>query len=347
MYFKSAEKRTWNRKKPLKFRILQKHSPLRAPAATGFYTIMARRIAFINYKGGVGKTSCLVNIGAVLAQSGKRVLLVDLDAQSNSSIWLMRVDRWTELHTKGNGSLHSIFIPGDRTLADVRERDVVTDRDGKPLLPGLDLIPTGFNLIDLEQEYAPPDNEPAYLRFQKQLAEIETEYDYILFDCPPNVLRASQCGLFCANEVIVPANPDALSLIGFTLLTGKLLQFNERSVTYRATGMGPQARINGILFNSVKTATDIEVPRMRMQFRVNQFRNQKKISPHTRIFRSMIRDAIVVRRAVTLGLPVLNMENAGVIEDYRSVTAELEEMTSGSPGSVSPSIQTQAATTYE
>lgn len=308
---------------------------------------MARKIAFINYKGGVGKTSCLVNIGAVLAQEGKRVLLVDLDAQSNSSIWLMRVDRWTELHTKGNGSLYSIFVPGESTLADIRVRDVVTERDGRALVPGLDLIPTGFNLIDLEQEYAPSDKEPPYLRFWKQLKEIEADYDYILFDCPPNVLRASQCGLFCANEVIVPANPDALSLIGFTLITGKLLQFNERSVTYRATGMGPQALINGVLFNSVKTATDIEVPKMRMQFRVNQFRNQKKISPRARIFPSMIRDAIVVRRAVTLGLPVLSMENEGVIEDYRSVASELEEMNSPPVPSALNSFHPQTATAHE
>lgn len=308
---------------------------------------MARKIAFINYKGGVGKTSCLVNIGAVLAQQGKRVLLVDLDAQSNSSIWLMRVDRWTELHTKGKGSLFSIFVPGESTLADIRVRDVVTERDGRTLVPGLDLIPTGFNLIDLEQEYAASDKEPPYLRFWKQLKEIEADYDYILFDCPPNVLRASQCGLFCANEVIVPANPDALSLIGFTLITGKLLQFNERSVTYRATGMGPQAMINGVLFNSVKTATDIEVPKMRMQFRVNQFRNQKKISPRARIFRSMIRDAIVVRRAVTLGLPVLSMENEGVTEDYRAVAAELEEMKSQAAPSPLNSFQQPTAATHE
>ena len=51
---------------------------------------MVRKIAFINYKGGVGKTSCIVNMAASLAKRGKRVLLVDLDAQSNSSIWLMR-----------------------------------------------------------------------------------------------------------------------------------------------------------------------------------------------------------------------------------------------------------------
>lgn len=301
---------------------------------------MVRKIAFINYKGGVGKTSCIVNIAASLVQSGKRVLLVDLDAQSNSSIWLMRVERWNKIHTSGKGSVYSIFNPGEEQLKDIVVKDVVEDREGRKILPGLDLLPTTFDLIDLEHEYVPPEDEPVYVRFRQQLKELESAYDYILFDCPPNVLRASQCGLFCANEVIVPANPDALSLIGFTLLTGKLIQFNERSASFRSVGMGTPAQINGVIFNSVKSSTDIEVPKMRMQFRINQFRNQKKISPKTRIFKSMIRDAIVVRRAVTLGLPVHCIGNAmgteGVVDDYEAVTRELEALSGEVPAPVNP-----------
>jgi chromosome partitioning protein len=130
--------------------------------------------------------------------------------------------------------------------------------------------------------------------------------------------------------VIVPANPDALSLIGLTLLTGKLTQFNNRSAGFRTPWMGSPAMINGVIFNSIKAATDIEVPKMRMQFRINQFKNQKKISPRTRIFNAMVRDAIVVRRAVTLGLPVACLGNAagteGVVEDYENVASELIAM---------------------
>ena len=86
---------------------------------------MPRKISFINYKGGVGKTSLVVNIAASLAQAGKRVLLVDLDAQSNSSIWLMRLDRWNPLNTADAGHLYSIFEPGVCRLRDCIEKDVV------------------------------------------------------------------------------------------------------------------------------------------------------------------------------------------------------------------------------
>ncbi len=288
---------------------------------------MPRRLSFLNYKGGVGKTSCIVNIAACLAEAGKRVLLIDLDTQSNSSIWLMRLEHWNKLNVTGEGSVFSIFSPGKERLRDIVIRDVVVDRAGKHVLPGLDLIPTTFNLIDVEHEYESPDGRPAYARFHEQLAEIEDEYDFILFDCPPNVMRASQCGIFNSNEVYVPANPDALSLIGFTLLTGKLLQFNERSASFRKSGMGRPAMISGIIFNAIKANVDVEVPKMRMQFRLNQFRNQKKVDPNAKIMSASVRDAVVVRRAVTLGLPVCCLGQTpgteGVLDDYRALARQI------------------------
>ncbi|HEX2861825.1 MAG TPA: ParA family protein, partial [Lacunisphaera sp.] len=57
---------------------------------------MARKIAFLNYKGGVGKTSLIVNTAASLARRGMRVLLMDFDTQSNASIWLMKLERWNK-----------------------------------------------------------------------------------------------------------------------------------------------------------------------------------------------------------------------------------------------------------
>ncbi len=290
--------------------------------------LMARRISFINYKGGVGKTSCIVNVAAVLAARGKRVLLVDLDAQSNSSIWLMRLERWNRLHSTGKGSLYSIFDPGTDRIRDIVQHDVVHDKAGKPLLPGLDLLPTTFNLIDVEHEYKEPPGRPPYVTFQEQLAEIEPDYDFILFDCPPNVMRASQCGLFCTNEVYVPSNPDALSLIGLTLLVNKLLQFNDRSASFRARGMGNPARIEGVIFNGIKANVDIQVPKMRLQFTLNQLRNQKKVGANARIFPAEVRDAVIVRRAVTLGLPVnlvgqAQEESDGVLNDYKAVVGQL------------------------
>ena len=292
---------------------------------------MARKISFINYKGGVGKTSCIVNTAACIASRGKRVLLFDLDTQSNSSIWLMRLERWNKLNTTGEGAVYSIFDPGTQRLKDCIQKDVVVGKDGESLLPGLDIVPTTFNLVDLDQEYVQQPDRPAYVIFQEQLAEIEDDYDYIFFDCPPNILRAAQCALFCSNEVYVPANPDALSLIGFTLLVNKLTKFNSRSAGFRKAGMGRAATVCGIVFNSIKGNVDIKVPKMRMQFSMNQFRAQKKVHSKARIFNTDIRDAVVVRRAVTLGLPVVLVgtvrdEEDNVLKDYQNFATQIIRM---------------------
>jgi chromosome partitioning protein len=292
---------------------------------------MARRISFLNYKGGVGKTSLIVNTAASLVKLGKRVLLCDFDTQSNASIWLLKLDRWNRINAAGDGSVYSIFDPGTSRVADLVLKDVLEGKSGEKLLPGLDLIPTTFNLVDLENEYNGDPKVPPFLLFYQQLKEIEANYDFILFDCPPNILRASQCGVFASNEIYVPANPDALSLIGFTLLIEKLQKFQQLSASFRQASMGPAAQVYGVVFNSIKTGVDIEVPKMRMQLRINQFRGAKRVASTAKIFESQIRDAMVVRRAVALGLPV-NLVSAdaesgaggdNVVNDYRRFAQEL------------------------
>jgi chromosome partitioning protein len=292
---------------------------------------MARKICFINYKGGVGKTSLIVNTAAALAKMGKRVLLFDLDTQSNASIWLLKLERWNKINATGEGSIYSIFDPGKTHIKDLVIKDVVEGKAGEKLLPGLDLVPTTFNLVDLEAEFTGDPKRPAYLVFCEQVAMLEPNYDFILFDCPPNILRASQCGVFTSNEIYVPSNPDALSLIGFTLLVDKLQKFHAISGSFRKASMGAPAQVQGLIFNSIRTGVDIEVPKMRMQLRLNQFRAAKRAAPSAKIFNTQIRDAMVVRRSVALGLPVILVGADGadstdsVTNDYRKLATEISQ----------------------
>ncbi len=297
---------------------------------------MARKICFINYKGGVGKTSLIVNTAAALARLGQRVLLCDFDTQSNASIWLLRLERWNKINAAGAGSIYSIFDPGRAQVRELVVPDVVEGKTGEKLLPGLDLVPTTFNLVDLENEFNGNPKRPHYFVFYEQLAEIEANYDFILFDCPPNILRAAQCGVFASNEIYVPVNPDALSLIGFTLLVEKLYKFHQLSASFRTAAMGVAAQVQGLIFNSIKAGVDIEVPKMRLQLRLNQFKTAKRAAQGARICSSQIRDAMVVRRAVALGLPVLlvgadaqaGANGDNVVNDYRKLAGEiLQHMT--------------------
>jgi len=134
--------------------------------------------------------------------------------------------------------------------------------------------------------------------------------------------------VFSSHEIYLPVNPDALSLIGFTLLVEKLHKFHAISASFRSAGMGTPAQVQGLVFNSIKANVDIEVPKMRMQLRLNQFRTAKRIAPNAKIFNAQIRDATVVRRAVTLGLPVIlvgqeSEEIDTVANDYRTLAAEI------------------------
>jgi chromosome partitioning protein len=270
----------------------------------------------------------IVNLAACLAKAGQRVLLFDFDTQSNASIWLLRLERWNKINNSGVGAVFSIFAPGTARLRDIVVKDVVEGKTGEKLLPGLDLVPTTFNLVDLESEYEGDPRKPPYLVFNEQLRELENDYDFVLFDCPPNILRASQCGVFSANELYVPANPDALSLIGFTLLVEKLHTFQQLSASFRLAQMGPPAAVQGIIFNSIKTGVDIEVPKMRMQLRMNQYKAQRRVAPTAKLFETQVRDATIVRRAVALGLPVVLVgqetdETDNVLNDYRRLAREI------------------------
>ena len=282
----------------------------------------------MNYKGGVGKTSLIVNLAACLAKAGQRVLLFDFDTQSNASIWLLRLERWNKINNTDVGAVFSIFSPGTVRIKDIIIKDVVEGKNGEKLLPGLDLVPTTFNLVDLESEYEGDARKPPYLLFNEQLREVEDNYDFILFDCPPNILRASQCGIFSASEIYVPSNPDALSLIGFTLLVEKLQKFQQLSASFRLALMGPPAAVQGIIFNSIKTGVDIEVPKMRMQLRMNQYKAQRRVASTAKLFETQVRDATIVRRAVALGLPVVLVgqetdETDNVLNDYRRLAREI------------------------
>lgn len=289
---------------------------------------MPRKISFINYKGGVGKTSLIVNVAASLAQSGKRILIVDLDVQSNSSIWLLRIARWNKLVENDDGHVYTIFKPGVNRLRDCIVKDVVHSPKGADVvLPGLDLLPTTFSLVDLEEEYESQDGRPPCVKFQEQIAEVEDEYDYILFDCPPNILSASACGIYSSHEIYVPCNPDALSLIGFTLLVEKLEAFYQEVETYRTATMGPVAEVRGVIFNAIKANVNMMSAKMRTQVRINQLKGKGIVASDMRIFNTQVRDEVVVPRSVTLGLPVCLVGDTEkkdtVRDDYRAVAEEI------------------------
>ncbi len=291
---------------------------------------MTRRISFLNYKGGVGKTSIVVNVAACLVRLKKRVLVVDCDAQSNASIWLMRLDRWNVLNANPRCSLYSVFSDEPFDAEACLQRDVVLDAHGRHLLPGLDLLPTTFNLMELEDEYVEQTDRPSYGLFYERLKPLFDQYDYVLFDCPPNFFRSTKCAVFASNEIYVPVNPDALSLIGFSLMVDKMTQFHRRTLEQHRHLQTPLAQVCGLIVNAVKKSINVSVPLQRMVIRLEHYREQRKASPNAQLFKVPVRHAIAVGRSVIMGLPVVILSrkhgSEGIREDYIRITSMLNSL---------------------
>jgi chromosome partitioning protein len=161
---------------------------------------MRRIIALINQKGGVGKTTTTVNLGAAIAESGRRVMLVDLDPQAHLT-----------LHTgidpaSLEASVYDLLIEDDVSGFEVVRR--VSDH--------LAVLPAEVDLAAAEQELsALPDK---HIRLRKKLAPVVEAFDYVLLDCPPSLGLLTINALAAAHEVIVPMQAHFLALQGLSKL---------------------------------------------------------------------------------------------------------------------------------
>jgi chromosome partitioning protein len=159
-------------------------------------------IALANQKGGVGKTTTAINLGAALAQLGQRVLIFDFDPQANSSAGL-------GIRTQGD-STYDVIIG----TAHAKEAVVPTSVDG------LMLVPATPALAGAEVELVPMMARE--FRLKRALEEIRGAYDYVLIDCPPSLGLLTVNALAAADEVIVPVQCEYLALEGLGQLTATL-----------------------------------------------------------------------------------------------------------------------------
>jgi chromosome partitioning protein len=195
--------------------------------------IMSTVIATINLKGGVGKTTTTVALGEILSEAfRKRVLIIDLDPQTNATVVLIGEEKWAELNKKGY-TLATLFKDAlDETskfdLSKTLQKSASNVRDVRTL----DLIPSSLELIDVQDRLASMPSGRFYANnptevLRRAIRPVLDEYDYILIDCPPNLGLITLNGLRISNGYVIPTIPDVLSTYGIPQIISRINSFAE------------------------------------------------------------------------------------------------------------------------
>jgi chromosome partitioning protein len=298
---------------------------------------VAQVISFINFKGGVGKTTCTVEVAVCLARHhGKRVLLIDLDPQTNATFYLLEQPFWIDW-VRQRGSLKDLFEDFiDRRYTFRIDQAIVENVPAAGLaIEGLDLLPSHLSLVTIDERLAGAGGSDRGLFgpqaiLKAHLAELESRYDFILCDCPPNFNLVTQNGLFASQAYLVPALPDYLSTLGITLIQRQVDRFGTAMHRILSTVGAPYEapRLLGIVLNRIKVlefAPALKLPHVQ-QRAIQSLRNTPGCNGL--LFRNFILESVAVSEAPQGKVPVSISPDPKLRrsqEQFRRVTEELLE----------------------
>ncbi len=281
-------------KKPAKKQALAQEpaaaAPTRAPwEERGSYRALGQIVAVVNQKGGVGKTTSTINLGAALAEQGSRVLLVDFDPQGALSVGLGLNPNEIEV------SVYDLLL--DRTVG-------LSDVVAASRVPGLDLVPSNIDLSAAEVVLV---TEVAREQLLKRCLEPAQQiYDYILIDCPPSLGLLTVNALTAANSVIIPLECEYFALRGMALLMDTVAKVQER--------LNPQLEVLGIVATMLEART---IHGREVLSRVGEAFGDK-------LFKTVIHKTIKFSEGSVAGVPILAYApSSNGAQEYRDLGREV------------------------
>jgi chromosome partitioning protein len=233
---------------------------------------LAVTIAIANQKGGVGKTTTAINLSACVAEIGKRVLLVDVDPQSNSTSGL-GVDREQIIK-----SIYDVLVTGDPARSAILPT----------MMDTLHILPADINLVGAEIEMVGMMAREHMLK--KALSSIQDSYDYIFMDCPPSLGLITLNALTCANKVLVPIQCEYYALEGLSQLmnTIKLVRQN----------LNPALEVQGVVLTMFDGRTNLAI----------QVVEEVKKYFKNKVYNTVIPRNVRLGEAPSYGLPIIRYD---------------------------------------
>lgn len=290
-------------------------------------------VSVINYKGGVGKTTITANLASEMVCRGKKVLVIDLDPQTNLTFSYMRVEEWSKTYEKEKTIKYwfDSIIDGTRPVPSFKELIVKKS--------GVDLICSHLGLIDVDIELAAGLSAgterqhrnnfvKTYSYIKNELNRLKGQYDIVLFDCPPNFSIVTKNALIASDYYIVPAKMDYLSTLGINQLKNHVVslvkQFNDYITDERKranpTFLGVIATMIAVRNNEPISAQKVYIQQLK----------RNKID----IFDSKIREnKTIYADAPEYGIPVV-CQSVSVGGTYGQVVSELKDLTTEFMGKV-------------
>lgn len=216
-------------------------------------------LSFINLKGGVAKTTATVQLADTLAfMKQKRVLVIDLDPQTNATLALIGEERWARADEDGQTLAHLFLdlLRGDGTFTFDATRAIVRGASNLNRVPPevmdqlpegtrygrVDLLPSSIRLIDVQDRMQDIAGRTYYSTgpmevVKKFVAPHFDTYDYVLIDCPPNLGFVTQNGLEISDHYLIPTIPDRLSTYGIPQIAGRIAEI-RRARNLRLSSLG-------------------------------------------------------------------------------------------------------------